>query len=111
MPTTAQLGNEVIHKPFVEKPVCGEDHNVCIYYPHSVGGGMKQLFRKRNDRSSEFVTVYSLLPPVIGSRSGFILLSPTRLGPAPGTGPVRKRVFYEIDFPQGESRVYIGGTI
>ena len=43
-----------LYKPFVEKPVSGEDHNVCIYYPAAMGGGMKGLFRKKADRSAEF---------------------------------------------------------
>lgn len=32
-----------IHKPFVEKPVDADDHNVHIYYPQSAGGGAKKV--------------------------------------------------------------------
>ncbi|KAF5182189.1 Inositol hexakisphosphate and diphosphoinositol-pentakisphosphate kinase vip2 [Thalictrum thalictroides] len=41
-------------KPFVEKPIHADDHRIMIYYPSSAGGGMKELFRKVGNRSSEF---------------------------------------------------------
>ena len=49
-----EINGVVIQKPFVEKPINSEDHNIAIYYPSSAGGGCKKLFRKIGNRSSEF---------------------------------------------------------
>eukprot|EP00474_Spongospora_subterranea_P000651 CRZ01109.1 hypothetical protein [Spongospora subterranea] len=45
------IDGQLMKKPFVEKPVSGDDHNIRVYYPD--GGGCRRLFRKIKDRSSE----------------------------------------------------------
>ena len=57
-----EVNGERIDKPFVEKPADAENHNICIYYPHAVGGGYKALFRKVGNQASKYYP-----PPVLSS--------------------------------------------
>lgn len=47
-----EINGQVFSKPFVEKPINADDHNIYIYFPSSAGGGSQRLFRKIGFRSS-----------------------------------------------------------
>lgn len=69
---TIQVGESTLKKPFVEKPVSGEDHNVFIYYSQSQGGGVRRLFRKVHNKSSDFVPNDTLTPIRCDGSSSYI---------------------------------------
>ena len=45
-----EVNGRTFHKPFVEKPISAEDHNIYIYFPSDYGGGSQRLFRKVRSR-------------------------------------------------------------
>lgn len=46
------IGGQTMKRPFVEKPVNSENHEIYIYYPN---GGARRLFRKIANKSSEYL--------------------------------------------------------
>uniref|UniRef100_A0A7C8YVN8 Uncharacterized protein n=1 Tax=Opuntia streptacantha TaxID=393608 RepID=A0A7C8YVN8_OPUST len=52
-------------KPFVEKPIDGDDHSIMIYYPSSTRGGMKELFRKVYTVGPDYAHAEARKSPVV----------------------------------------------
>ncbi|OAF71141.1 hypothetical protein A3Q56_01098 [Intoshia linei] len=57
---TLIIDNQKFPKPFVEKPISAENHNIYIYFPSSAGGGSQRLFRKVGSRSSVYSKVSTI---------------------------------------------------
>lgn len=48
------IGTKSIKRPFIEKPINAEEHDIYIQYPTNRSGGRTRLFRKTEDKSSDF---------------------------------------------------------
>lgn len=48
-----KVKNVMLNKPFIEKPVDADNHDVRVYYR---GGGVRALFRKDGNSSSMYMS-------------------------------------------------------